>query len=155
MCCSAGTSDAPALLNASRGRWTSLLSRDHRRNALWSVLHILVHFHFSSYLNYPSLSSRFLLHTICFEKARPTMPCISLVYIYYVCIYLSICTYVRLSLDPEGKARVQNGVSGSFWVPSSKSWRAQSQRSGQICHEVLSRETYYSSQVCRVCVALL
>ena len=42
-----------------------------------------------------------------------------------------------------------------FWVPSSKSWRAQSQRSGQICHEVLSRETYYNSQVCRVCVALL
>ena len=76
------------------------------------------------------------------------------VYIYiYVCIiYLSIRTYVRLSLDPEGKARVQNGVSGSFWVPSSKSWQAQSQRSGQICHEVLSRETYYSSQVCRYAI---
>ena len=29
------------------------------------------------------------------------------------------------------------------------------EKSVQTCHEVLSRETYYSSQVCRVCVALL
>ena len=32
----------------------------------------------------------------------------------FISIYTYVRTYVRLSLDPEGKARVQNGVSGSF-----------------------------------------
>ena len=42
-----------------------------------------------------------------------------------------------------------------FWVLSSKLWQTKSRRSGQICHVVLSREAYYSSQVCKNCVALL
>ena len=36
---------------------------------------------------------------------------------------------------------------------SSNLWYAKSQRSGQVCHIVLPREAYYSSQVSRVCVA--
>ena len=64
--------------------------------------------------------------------------------------FISIYTYIRTA-----KHMFKMASLAVFWVPSSKSWRAQSQRSGQICHEVLSRETYYSSQVCRVCVALL
>ena len=73
------------------------------------------------------------------------------IYVYvYIYIYLSIRTYVRLSLTPEGKARVQNGVSGSFLGAIFEVVAGKSQRSGQICHEFLSRETYYGSQVCRV-----
>ena len=73
--------------------------------------------------------------------------------------FIYIYMYVRMTMGdnwaPEGKARVQNGVSGSFLGAVFEVVASKSQRSGQICHEVLSRETYYSSQVCRVCVALL
>ena len=48
-----------------------------------------------------------------------------------------------------------------FWVRSLKLLQTKSQRSGQICHIVLSCSfikgdlNYYSSQFSRVCVAVL
>ena len=41
------------------------------------------------------------------------------------------------------------------WMPSSNSWRRKRQRSGQVYCIVLSSKAYYTSQVNRVCVALL
>ena len=42
-----------------------------------------------------------------------------------------------------------------IWMLSSNLRRTKSQRSGQVDHIVLPRETYYSSQVSRVCVLSL
>ena len=41
------------------------------------------------------------------------------------------------------------------WMPSSNSWRRKRQRFGQVYCVVLSSKAYYSSQVSRVCVAIL
>ena len=61
----------------------------------------------------------------------------------FIYIYLSIRPYVRTTKfgPPRAKHVFKMASLAVFWVPSSKSWRARSQRSGQICQEVLSRET--------------
>ena len=53
------------------------------------------------------------------------------------------------------KARVPNGISGSYMDAVFELVAHESQRSGQVYNTVLLRKAYYSSQVSRVCVALV
>ena len=85
-----------------------------------------------------------------------------LAFIYiYIYIYMYIYMYIYLSVTlsrPRG-----GGASHVFKMatptvtrmPSSNSWRRKRQRSGQVYCVVLSSKAYYSSQVSRVCVAIL
>ena len=69
----------------------------------------------------------------------------------FIYIYLSV-TLSR----PRGASHVFKMATPTVtWMPSSNSWRRKRQRSGQVYSVVLSSKAYYSSQVSRVCVAIL
>ena len=73
----------------------------------------------------------------------------------YIYIYLSV-TLSRPRGGGGGASHVFKMATPTVtWMPSSNSWRRKRQRSGQVYSVVLSSKAYYSSQVSRVCVAIL
>ena len=72
-------------------------------------------------------------------------------------IYIYIYIYPSVTLSrPRGASHVFKMATPTVtWMPSSNSWRRKRQRFGQVYCVVLSSKAYYSSQVSRVCVAIL
>ena len=75
----------------------------------------------------------------------------------FISIYVYMYIYLSVMLSrPRGASHVFKMATPTVtWMPSSNSWRRKRQRSGQVYCIVLSSKAYYSSQVSRVCVAIL
>ena len=64
-----------------------------------------------------------------------------------------LCTFYMSPYGAPTKHVVKMASLVVTYMPSSNLERTKRQRSGQVCHLLLLRKAYYSSQVSRVCVA--